>query len=412
MPLEFPGGRIWFYNQPMDISLISLRNALSKEKAKEVDATSAVFLSAINPSGHYHFYRDEFRENAPFLFFIESGGSEAPFIKIYQNYPAPYYLLTKGDSNSLASALEILSFLHQSGLEGKILYGSPKEIEAEIAQISWLYDARRKFSNAKLGVIGKPSDWLIASSVDYALAENRFSLHFVDISMDELKAEIDKHSYPKEHLPKDLEGKAPSKEVLEGALWIYGALKRLVEKYQLHGFTIRCFDLLGIYKNTSCLALALLNSEGVSAGCEGDEASLISMHLLRSLGEPAFQCNPSAVSIKDNTMVLAHCTLPLMMAKNGYSLLTHYESDLGIGVRGVFVPGKVTIFKIANNLVDFHLSSGEIVENLTEGCLCRSQIRVHFDNPVAPYLDNPYGNHLLLAYGNHVEQISQLLSSY
>ncbi len=396
----------------MDISLISLRNALSKEKAEELDATSTLFLRAINPKDRFHFYRDEVRENTLFLFFIESGGSEAPFLKIYQNYPAPYYLLTKGDSNSLASALEILSFLHEKGLQGKIIYGNPNEIERDLAEIFELAEARQRLSESVLGVIGKPSDWLISSSVDYSLAENRFGLRLVDIPLEELKEEIAKHSYPKENLPQDLLSKAPSPEILEGALEIYGALKRLVAKYHLSGFTIRCFDLLESVKNTACLALALLNSEGISSGCEGDEASLISMQIFRVLGQPSFQCNPSKVISGTNEMILAHCTLPLMMAKGGYSFLSHYESGLGIGVRGVFAKEKVTIFKLANNLIDYHLSSGEIVENLQEACLCRSQIRVHFDNPVAPYLENPYGNHLLVAYGDEVEKISQLLASF
>ena len=34
--------------------------------------------------------------------------------------------------------------------------------------------------------------------------------------------------------------------------------------------TVRCFDLLGRIGTTGCLALAILNAEGIPAACEGD----------------------------------------------------------------------------------------------------------------------------------------------
>ena len=57
---------------------------------------------------------------------------------------------------------------------------------------------------------------------------------------------------------------------LKLALRIYSALKALVVKYKLDGLTVRCFDLLSTIHSTSCIALALLNNEGIIAACEGD----------------------------------------------------------------------------------------------------------------------------------------------
>lgn len=393
----------------MDISLISLRSALSDKRGKEFDFSSAHFLKDLE--GEFHFVKDAATPNSLRVFFIESGGAEVPFKAIYQNYRAPYYLLTTGNSNSLASALEILSFLQARHLNGRILYGSPDEIKASLREIAVLERADAYLASSRLGVIGSPSDWLISSSVDFALAKEKFGVDFVCISMEELQSEIDKKEYDSPLITPELRAKAASRDVLEGALAIYGALKRLIKKYNLKGFSIRCFDLLPTRKNTACLALALLNSEGVSAGCEGDEAALLSMHLFRSLGSPSFQCNPSVISPSENSLVLAHCTCPLSMLTS-YRFMTHFELGLGIGIRGKFREGSVTLFKLSPKLDAYHLFHGQILQNLEKVNLCRSQIKVQLDGGADALLTSPYGNHLLLAYGDETELLTKLLARH
>ena len=55
---------------------------------------------------------DEF-EKSPFgLVFVASGGSEGIFKAGYEHFSEkPCYILTSGESNSLAASMEILSFL-------------------------------------------------------------------------------------------------------------------------------------------------------------------------------------------------------------------------------------------------------------------------------------------------------------
>lgn len=120
------------------------------------------------------------------------------------------------------------------------------------------------------------------------------------------------------------------------ALEIYGAFRRLVERYQLAGVSVRCFDLLTLVKNTGCLGLALLNANGIFGGCEADLPTLLSMSILGTVsGQHAFQCNPSRVDRAANEIVFAHCTLPLDMPEK-YHLGTHFESKIGFagGARG------------------------------------------------------------------------------
>jgi L-fucose isomerase-like protein len=396
----------------MDIALVTLRSALSEERKASLDGSSHAFLKSIDPNSEfsYKYLRDE---KCPLtLFFIESGGSEAPFLKIYENYSSPYYLLAQGDNNSLASSLEILSFLQKQGLKGEILYGKPDDINARIKTLYRIGEARLYLSKARYGLFGEPSDWLIASSVAFEDVEAKFGSSFTMIPFEEFKEEIDKKEYKPPLFHPELAMKAKDNPTLQGALEIYGAIRRLVEKYELTAFSIRCFDLLGVYKNTSCLALALLNEEGITATCEGDEASLLSMDIVRALTSSAsFQCNPSVVDLAEKTMLLAHCTVPFSMVTK-YEFMTHFESGLGIGIRGEMKQGPVTVFKLSTNLSDYHLVEGTIGENLARENLCRTQIRVKFDGDISDFLFHPYGNHLIVSYGRLADDIVELMDSY
>ena len=125
----------------------------------------------------------------------------------------------------------------------------------------------------------------------------------------------------------------------------YGAFRRLVERYQLAGVSVRCFDLLTLVKNTGCLGLALLNANGIFGGCEADLPTLLSMSILGTVsGQHAFQCNPSRVDRAANEIVFAHCTLPLDMPEK-YHLGTHFESKIGFAGGGARVGAQVLFSK-------------------------------------------------------------------
>ena len=111
----------------------------------------------------------------------------------------------------------------------------------------------------RLGVIGKPSDWLIASVYDADIIRQVMDIELVDIAIDEVTSL----------------GRVGDGE--EGALRIYERLKELIQKYKLSGLTLRCFDLLTTVHNTGCLALARLNAEGIPAACESDVPALLTM---------------------------------------------------------------------------------------------------------------------------------------
>lgn len=346
--------------------------------------------------------------------FIETGGSEQHFVKIEKDLPRPIILISTCKNNSLPACFEIKSYLLKQDEDCFLLFGSEKEIAYGIVDTVKLFLAHREIDGASLGVIGKPSDWLIASTVDYKEVKDKFNITLIDIPTSELKEEIDKGlltNIPKLETVKKL-GK--DNKYLEGALLIYSGIKRIVEKYHLKGFTIRCFDLIEEYKNTSCLALAMLNDEGIIGTCEGDIPSMLTMFFIKAAtGKTSFQANPSKIDLKNESALFAHCTIPMNMVKNT-KFMTHFESGLGIGIRGDLDLGEITICKIYPDLKKALILKGEIDKNETFTDYCRTQINVKIHDPEDLYhlISGGYGNHVIIAYGNVIPEFYNLMKFY
>jgi len=341
------------------------------------------------------------------LIFIKSGGAEVKFEQIFKQINRPYILLSSSIHNSLAASLEIASFLKQKGKKVEIIHGSSEYIAKRIKELRKIFQVKNKLVSIKLGVIGKPSDWLIASDVDYKKVKETLGISLIDIEMDELVKEIDQDHHFANPKLKDIREKGFNKKSIDGALKIYNGFKAIINKYKLDGITVRCFDLIKIYKNTGCLGISLLNDEEIVAGCEGDIPALISMVILHYLtDEPVFMANPSSIDVDNNEIILAHCTLPLNMSDK-FHLKTHFESGLGVGIKGVIGEGEATIFKLSGDGKNYFVSGGEIVENLNKENLCRTQIRLRMNEDVKYFLQNSIGNHHLICKGDYSKLVRE-----
>ena len=387
----------------MKIGLYNLISGVDNEEY--VNSTLQGFLADIEEKLGEKFENvslEDFNQNEYFpLIFIKSGGVEGKLKQIFKQIKRPYLLLSSGLHNSLAASLEIASFLKQKGKRVEIIHGDSDYIATRIKELRKIFQVKNKLVSIKLGVIGKPSDWLIASEVDYKKVKDTLGISLIDVEMDEMVKEIDQSHHFAHPKINDIKNKGFDSKSIEGALKIYNGFKAIVNKYKFDGITVRCFDLLEIYKNSGCLGLSLLNDEGIIAGCEGDIPALISMVILHYLtDEPVFMANPSSIDIDKNEIILAHCTLPLNMSDEFY-LKTHFESGLGVGIKGIIEEGEATIFKLSGDGKNYFVSGGEIIENLNKESLCRTQIRMKVDEDIKYFLQNSIGNHHLICRGDY-----------
>lgn len=381
------------------------------------DASAEDFIIDIERSlgARFVFRGDDFSDfgrKGPSFIYVRTGGTEGLFKSVFPSFPADgkVLLLTSGKSNSLAASMEILSYLRQAGREGEILHGSTAFIASRIISLSTgengvsaesdsvpglrllgedeLAEIRSRLSGHRLGVIGKPSDWLISSDVDPCVAKSMLGIELVDIPIGQV---VDSVRSSCADLPS-----------FKGSEAIYDALKSIVAEYGLDALTIRCFDLLDTLHNTGCLALARLNAEGIPASCEGDVPALISMCIARAFtGCCGFQCNLSRIDQSAQELLFAHCTVPFDMLEK-WSYTTHFESGIGTAVKGEVRLGPATILKIGPDLRTVFVAPVEMVRNTSEASLCRTQVVVKAPGLSRYFLTSSIGNHHILVPG-HLE---------
>ena len=346
------------------------------------------------------YFRDEFA-----LLYVASGGSEGYFLEVFDRLKARHcYILTSGESNSLAASMEILSYLRKHGGSGEILHGDIEQVAHKIRDLRSAHRALNALRGKKLGCIGEPSDWLIASDYSPETVMEKLGLGFVSVPMEELLEEIKLERCEENPYTALFRQQAFDQGEIEKALNVYGAFRRIVDRYDLCGVSVRCFDLLDTVHTTGCLGLSILNSMGVYGGCEGDMPTLLSMAILGSItAEPLFMCNPSRFDTNAGCATFAHCTVPTTMLKS-FCLNTHFESGIGVAVQGSFEEGDCTLFKCEGDLSRYFVQEGTVLETPFSNMLCRTQIRVGLDN-FSYFLTDPINNHHVICRGKHKTEV-------
>ncbi|MFA5742046.1 MAG: hypothetical protein WC874_04120, partial [Candidatus Izemoplasmatales bacterium] len=222
----------------MKIALFPIVSSLHNESV--IDNQTLALIDEIKQHGEFEFYissLDGLYDSDMSLILVQSGGSEAAFLAIKKRLHAPYYLLTYGTNNSLAASMEILSYLKNNNEAAEILHGSPKYIAKRLQDLK----NHQEKAIVNLGIVGKPSDWLIASHVDKEQCLKRFNINLIDIPISELtdlfeQADAADFIYTKLLVFDQYE--------LNQAKKVSVSLRQLIDKYQLEGLTVRCFDLL------------------------------------------------------------------------------------------------------------------------------------------------------------------------
>lgn len=357
-------------------------------------------------------------------FIISTGGVENIFLDLLKRnlVGTNVTLIADGRFNSLAASMEILTYLNNNNIKAFIAYGSNEEISARLKEhphVDFVNEqcgsAALSLSGDKIAVFGEPSDWLIASNVDRDFLKQKFNIDFVDIPLETLFRRfslIDDNMV--EFLATDFQavtsrGETTERDLLD-SLKIYLAINQICQENNCTCATVRCFSIIEKLKATGCLALALLNDEGIDAACEGDLQSLLSMILVRRVtGMPSFMANPSAMSKDNHTTTFAHCTVPTTMCRR-YGFRSHFESQCGLAVAGEFSPSEVyTIFKWGGEKLDrFFVEEAVSVVAPSNENLCRSQLTLNFYNPEY-MLNNPIGNHHIIVKGAFADKLRTAL---
>ncbi len=266
-----------------------------------------------------------------------------------------------------------------------------------------------------IGLIGEASPWLIASGIDKEALSKRCGVSFREISIGTLADEYLKYrELWKNHTLSagaraeldevlcrfscSLEGDRTTEDLSDAAI-MYLALASICKEEHLDAVTVKCFDLLSSCKTTACLALALLNDNGVIAGCEGDIPSICTMlAIYKALGRPSFMANPASIDSDNLSIDFAHCTIPTAMVES-CTLPSHFESGIGIGINGEVPLGNYTLCKLSGKTLERSLiCNGRLVKGEYLSNRCRTQVRFIFESKAEfdAFCKARVGNHIIL----------------
>lgn len=344
----------------------------------------------------------------PDIVMTATGGVENLFTRIMPVLGNDVRIIADGRNNSLAAALEILSYLRNNGRKGTIIHGSVDEIAAAVKA------SKNPLAGVRIARFGKPSDWLIASDVDTACLAEKYGVETVDIDMQRLIDGLAKvprkeaTQVAREMVRRAASVKEPSCADMLEAAKVYLAIKSICRDENINALTIRCFDMVKACRTTSCLALALLNDEGIVAGCEGDMQTLLTMVLVRKLcGEPSFMANPSQLT--DTESMFAHCTIPASICGE-VVLRSHFESSLGVALQGDLPEDAYTILKWGGVRLDKYFVAEAVAAKMPYSeHYCRTQITLNIN--MKPYLLNKtIGNHHVIVRGRHADAVRAFMA--
>ena len=341
--------------------------------------------------------------------FIGTGGTEndaASFIKMSKMEP-PIIILSYDERNSLPASMEIRAYLEKKGIDARIIHKPLEQLHSLLGRWSKYSDIAQRLHRSKLGVIGEPSSWLIASGVDPKMVKERWGMEISSIPIKTLTenlplkagSDFDKHVIEFQSCAKS---QAVSDEEIAKAGIVAERIAKISEENTLDAVTVQCFTLLMDTGISGCFSLSFLNDkENFVAGCEGDIPATFTMLISKMLtGTPSFMANVASVDQELNTAVFAHCTIPTSITEK-YEITNHFETGMSVGVRGKLPLTEVTIIKVfGEDLSEYWVSGGTIIDNLVNDKGCRTQIRVAMDEPVDYFLEGSLANHHIVVLGD------------
>lgn len=388
--------------------------------AHQEEAVVAAYAAALTARGGERWAADGLGGEAPLVYLVATGGTERVVLEmraVRSRFAPrePVVLIAHPGNNSLPASLEVLARLHQDGEAGRIIYLAGPDDRSGLAAIEdFVQEATvaRALGASRIGLVGDPSDWLVASAPAPAVVRDVWGPSVVPVPMSELERRIADEGGPEQPRRTALWEEAsevvePSEAEVADVVRVERALRGLAEAEGLDAVTVRCFDLVLHASTTGCFALAELNDAGIVAGCEGDLVSTVGMLWLRHmLGQPAWMANPAQVDLDANTVLLAHCTVPRTMV-SGYRLRSHFESGLGVGIQGDLPAGPVTLVRIGGSRMErLWLAEGEVLRSGSAEDLCRTQALVRLrTGHASELLTSPLGNHVLVAFGHHADRL-------
>jgi L-fucose isomerase-like protein len=186
----------------------------------------------------------------PLIILVATGGTEAMILdhigrrRLVVPFE-PAVLAAHPLHNSLPAAMEALARVHEDGGLGRIVQvrpGAPGSLATAVADVAAIHRLHR----TRLGLVGEPSPWLVASVPDADLVRARWGVEMVPIDIaDTIDAYRRADPTRSRAVAVRFAGTAGPTPELVGAARLHPVLADAIERSHVDAITVRCFDYVG-----------------------------------------------------------------------------------------------------------------------------------------------------------------------
>ncbi len=384
------------------------------------DVLSALVEAGFEPKslGVYSSPTEANEECDLLIFYFLTGGTGRIAFETWLSSRKPVILLAGEKNNALPSARRAEQLIRWSGGFPVVIYHEDflGRTLRRIAESAILSMVPWKLSSSTFGVVG-------GDLSRFRLAESMFGFKTVEIPIETVIDSFEgvdrkqAEEGARELASRVLDILEPSMSDVTGAYRLYIALKKTVESLGLNAISVDCFPLIEELKIAPCLAVSLLNDEGVTFGCEAEADSLLTMHIFRLLtGKPSWMVNVNTLNYEKRMVGVSHCTMPASLSGGveSVTLRSHFESKSSVAVSGDYKPLRVTLAKITGKKFEkLYLARGRVLKsNLMLEYMCRSQAFIKLDQGFENFVFSDMGNHIVVMAGDHIKSLKRIAEFY
>jgi len=277
------------------------------------------------------------------------------------------------DSGSIAGAQQVSEVLSEMGRYHKLVFGDITDTDSlrEIAMSARVAAARRRMRGSRVGVIGyQRIKGQTQAAFDEIELREKIGCRVVGVSMYLFRTLMDEIGEARvrevwRDVSKGVKRVSVNDEQIREGVRAYLSMKKIVEDSNLDAIAIEDWnEIIGVPN----LGLALLNEEGVPAGCEADVHATVTLQLLSLLtGKPAFHGELLGILKEEDALLVAHYGAgppSLAASRDLISLEPDRASGKGVSVVYQVRQGPVTVASLTGRRGSYRMliAPGESIQ--------------------------------------------------
>lgn len=239
-------------------------------------------------------------------------------------------------SFSSVGANAVHGTMEELGIRHRLFYGETddSEVTGEIAAFTRAASAYRQCRSARFGLIGGRAISAYTTAADPNQIKEVFGteVEHIDqlILLEKARGIREEQVDELVALVKGRYGAVEAdEEYVRKSVSLYAALKEIKEEYELDFFSVKCLGELMDTYTSCCLALAMLNDEGIVANCQCSVNAALSMYIMSKLtDDPPYFGDVNTVIKKEGVARLINCgSIPGRLAQSmeDVKIVNQYE---------------------------------------------------------------------------------------